>query len=318
MDKLREIISLQNAILADGLNQMAVMRLVVERVPELLEPATGAVVEIRAGDEMVYCAGSGTAQHFAGLRVRLDSSLSGLCVRTGETLYAEDCETDDRVDHDACRTIGICSMICHPLLHHGQCVGVLKVFSDVPRAFDKEDIELVEIASSVIAAAIQHAAIFEEAFYESRSDSLSGLPNRRAFDEDLPSIVREARAKNIDLALIAFDLNDFKNINDVYGHVAGDEALRIFANVLASNIRASDRAFRLGGDEFAVLMPGCTAFAAGSLITRLMVALREPSLEHKLTFSYGIGQLRPDDSPATLWQRADTEMYRHKAVGETR
>ena len=318
MDKLRAIIALQNDILAAGLNQSAVMRFVVERVPGLIDAAAGAAVEMRAGDEMVYCAGSGSAEHFAGLRIHVNSSLSGLCVKTGEPLYAENCETDERVDRDASRAVGVRSMICYPLLYRKQSVGVLKVFSGRAFAFDESDIEIVGLVSSVIAAAIQHATMFEAAFYESRNDSLCGLPNRRAFDEELSATVRDTRAKNIDLALIAFDLNGLKAINDNHGHAAGDAALRAFATALESNIRGSDRAFRLGGDEFAVLMPGCTAFAAGRLITRLMVAVDESTIGLKLTFSYGIGQLEPDDSPATLLQRADGEMYRHKAISGSR
>src|SRR5262249_11996764 len=140
-----------------GLDLHGVMAVVTEKAFRITG-ATGAIVELAEGDEMVYRAVAGAAQGQLGLRLSRSKSLSGLCVSTATTLYCEDSELDDRVDRQACRKVGLRSMIVVPLIHHGEAVGVLKVFSDAPLAFGENDSYVLGLMSDLIAAAMFHSA----------------------------------------------------------------------------------------------------------------------------------------------------------------
>ncbi|NLP82170.1 GAF domain-containing protein, partial [Acinetobacter baumannii] len=122
---LLEIVRAQSQIAKLGTDLGAIMALVAERAQHLT-CATGAVVEMAEGDEMVYRATSGLTETLPGLRLARQGSLSGLCVQTGEILHCTDSETDPRVDREACRRVGLRSMVVTPLRHLDTTVGVLK------------------------------------------------------------------------------------------------------------------------------------------------------------------------------------------------
>lgn len=158
---LQAVIETQVLINETGLSSTEVMQLVAERA-QALTGATGAVVELAEGDEMVYRAVSGSASGTLGLRLRRRASLSGLCVSTGEVLRCEDTETDPRVDRDACRRVGVRSMVVAPLVHRGTAVGVLKALSNVPGHFDTRASQTLQLMGGFIAASLSHARRFEE------------------------------------------------------------------------------------------------------------------------------------------------------------
>jgi putative methionine-R-sulfoxide reductase with GAF domain len=109
-----------------------------------LTPATGVVVELVEGDQMVYRAATGTMEAYLGLRLGKTGSLSGLCVEKGEVLNCEDSEHDARVNLEACRKVGARSLVVAPLFHLNKAVGVLKIISDKPNAFTAEDVVILE------------------------------------------------------------------------------------------------------------------------------------------------------------------------------
>jgi GAF domain len=119
------------------------------------------VVEIADGEEMVYRVASGTAAQYVGLRLGIDASLSGLCVREGRTLHCVESETDPRVSAAACRRVGATSMLCVPLRHYGEAAGVLKVYDARAHAFSEDDVETLDLLSGVIAAHVAHATEFQ-------------------------------------------------------------------------------------------------------------------------------------------------------------
>ena len=125
-ERLREVIRAQTEIVRLGLDLSAVMTFVAERA-QRITGAHGAVVELAEGEEMVYRAASGILQNHIGLRLQRSGSLTGLCVEKGFALRCEDSESDPRVDREACRRIGLRSMIVVPLRHDDAVAGVLKV-----------------------------------------------------------------------------------------------------------------------------------------------------------------------------------------------
>jgi diguanylate cyclase (GGDEF)-like protein len=155
---------------------------------------------------------------------------------------------------------------------------------------------------------------------EARTDSLTGLGNRKAFEEQLELLTAIARRYGGPLALILFDLDGLKRVNDTQGHAAGDAALVHFASVLRGAARESDLAARVGGDEFAALLPQTDARGAGVLAERIHRALQSavesssasPAGVSVLRASTGIAEWRPDETPAALFARADEALYRAK------
>ncbi len=157
IEDLRSIIELQQELATGQLELPALMQLICVRIEKLTE-ASGAVVELVEGDEMVYRACSGTLSNSLGLRLNKDTSLSGLSVKTGEVLYCKDSETDARVNREACRKVGARSMICVPLTHVNKNAGVLKVVSPEAEKFSDREINILMIATGLLSAMIVQAS----------------------------------------------------------------------------------------------------------------------------------------------------------------
>lgn len=155
-EKLLTLLRIQTEIAQLGPDLDGVISLVARRA-QSLTGATGAAVELVEGDQMVYRAATGTAAPQLGLSLDRTGSLSGLCVAQGIALCCDDAELDPRVDRDACRRVGLRSMIVVPLLHGGIAVGALKVLSPVPAAFTDSHAELLALMADLIAAAMHHA-----------------------------------------------------------------------------------------------------------------------------------------------------------------
>lgn len=133
------------------------LELFMQRVVDLAEHLTGArgaVIELLEGDEMVYRSASVSVSKHVGLRLKRDSSLSGLCVAEQRVLRCDDSESDPRVDREACRKVGIRSMLCTPLVEGGRAVGVLKVMGAEPSAFDEDDQYLLSLLAGSLGAAL--------------------------------------------------------------------------------------------------------------------------------------------------------------------
>jgi signal transduction histidine kinase len=155
------IVETQAIVNAADLPVAEVMQLVVERT-RAVTGASGAVIELAEGDEMVYRAATGSAVAAVGLRLRREGSLSGLCVSTGRVLRCEDSENDPRVDREACRRVGARSMVVAPLVHRGTTMGVLKVLSAEPGAFDAGDVGNLQLMAGFVAASLSHARRFDD------------------------------------------------------------------------------------------------------------------------------------------------------------
>jgi PAS domain S-box-containing protein len=157
---LSAIVATQQEVATAGLDTDRVMRVISERT-QCLTGATGAVIELAEGDEMVYRAVTGTAASSLGLRLKIATSLSGLSASTGEVLRCDDAETDHRVDKEACRRVGVRSMIVVPLPYTGKEIGVLKVLSDQVSAFTEQHVQTLQLMTGLLAAALNNARAFE-------------------------------------------------------------------------------------------------------------------------------------------------------------
>jgi len=181
-ERLSAIVATQYDIATAELDLDVVMNLVVERAQQLTG-ANGAVIEMADGDEMFYRTACGTVAASVGMRLKIASSLSGYCVRTGEIINCADSETDERVDREACRRVGARSMIVVPLRDGHANVGVLKVLSPHAHAFDEQDVHTLQLMAGLIGAAINHAAEFEARLdlMNGRTSALKALEKEQEF-----------------------------------------------------------------------------------------------------------------------------------------
>ncbi|MBW3654502.1 MAG: GAF domain-containing protein, partial [Gemmatimonadetes bacterium] len=159
-EHLRELVAAQQEFATAGLNLEPLMESIVARAHALTD-ADGGVVELMEGDEMVYRAVSGSLAPHRGLRLRVEGSLSGLSVRTGQVLRCDDAETDPRVDRTATRQVGIRSMMVVPLVAEGRRLGVLKVVSSRRHAFGEGHSNTLSLLAGVMSAAMRDALAYE-------------------------------------------------------------------------------------------------------------------------------------------------------------
>jgi diguanylate cyclase (GGDEF)-like protein len=150
-------------------------------------------------------------------------------------------------------------------------------------------------------------------------DSLTGLSNRRVAEEQLASEAARSERHGHPLTVISFDLDKFKQINDTYGHPAGDQVLKEFARRLESAIRKSDTAARMGGDEFLILLPECDTSQVQTLLDRLRPMETEyAGAKIPICFSAGWVGYEKGETPEQFLERADRTLYAEKRSGKTR
>ena len=203
----------------------------------------------------------------------------------------------------------------------GEAIGTLAAFwrGSGREATDRELAHVEELAGRA-GPAIEYARRFREVRQLADLDSLTNLHNRRYFHETLAR--ESARAHRYDrrLALVVFDIDDFKAINDRIGHLAGDAVLAAVAERVHSVVRGADIACRVGGDEFAVILPESTLGDAEQLYGRVQLAVASRPLGpfERIHLSAGLAELRPEDDAKTFFERADEALYRAKESGKGR
>jgi len=158
---------------------------------------------------------------------------------------------------------------------------------------------------------------------DSRTDALTGIANRRAFDESLARMMRDAEANAEGLCLILADIDHFKRFNDTHGHLVGDEVIRFVAQEMEQCVKGRDLVARYGGEEFAVLLPTTRlegALMLGESIRAIIEveALERDGADYHVTLSLGVAQYRPGESASNFIDRADASLYRSKALGRNR
>jgi diguanylate cyclase (GGDEF)-like protein len=303
---LERLLQTQTAIATSEPDPERVMRTVTAEAIELTG-AAAAVVEMPERDAMVYRAVAGTAEPYLGYRVPIGGSISGLCLTTQETLVVTDSEFDPRVDRDACRKVGARSLVVVPLLHGERAAGILKVYSPAAGAVGWNEARVLRLLAHVIGTGLVRAELVETLAEHAHTDKLTGLPNRRSWDDQLVRALARADRTGEALSVAICDVNGLKRLNDTEGHAAGDALLQGVAWSLRQAARAGDIVARLGGDEFGVLLSGADDSAAADAVHRLTAALAPGR-----SMSVGVAEWDRRESADELVTRADHRMYAQK------
>jgi diguanylate cyclase (GGDEF)-like protein len=198
-----------------------------------------------------------------------------------------------------------------PLVEDDRRVGVIWVDDPRDRLLPtRARLQALRLFANQAIAAIHTAKQSAQLRHEAMHDSLTGLPNRRAFRSRLEREI----AGDVDFALVLCDMDNLKTVNDTRGHDAGDKALQLLAAALRRQLRRSDEAYRVGGDEFAVLLPGSTRVDAEQVMRRLRETIPgdDPAGAHPIEASFGIALLEPGDDAEHVVSRADKALYEAK------
>lgn len=214
------------------------------------------------------------------------------------------------------------STLIAPLVADGESLGTVNLYHERGDAFDPEDLQVLRAVAAQAARAIRNAREYDRTFKSAYSDSLTGLANARYLMHLLERDVDRARVEQRPLTVLVLDLDDFKPINDRYGHIKGNLVLRDLGGVLHSALRAGDVVARYAGDEFVVVLPDASSTDAENVIEKLRSAVAaydpstdDPDLEGlRLSISIGSASFPSDGIDATgLIASADRSMYLDKS-----
>lgn len=215
--------------------------------------------------------------------------------------------------------------LCVPLTAHGETLGMLHASGPADGGGSDNDGEIIELLGEQLAMAIANLQLRETLRQQSLRDPLTGLFNRRYFEESLRREMLRCERKGLPLALMLLDIDHFKAFNDSHGHSAGDAVLAQVGRTIASLVRAEDMACRYGGEEFTVVMPETDAASAVARAEAIGRTLAQTTISHNgvtlgpVTLSIGVAVF-PDDgvTPEVLFEVADASLYRAKAEGRNR
>jgi diguanylate cyclase (GGDEF)-like protein/putative nucleotidyltransferase with HDIG domain len=212
------------------------------------------------------------------------------------------------------------ALVC-TLVFEDRVIGTLAVYHTTPSFYQEDHRRLLDRVCEQAAAVINNAIVFEQTHEASLTDALTGLPNTRFMISHLNGELARAERLNTEVSLLVLDLDDFKEINDTYGHHVGDRALRDIAQVLRTVIRPYDICVRYAGDEFIVVLAGCGLDEAENKRKELQQAIGDtvfearPGMSIPLSISAGSAVFPHDgDSYESLLAKADSRMYRDKVV----
>jgi diguanylate cyclase (GGDEF)-like protein len=254
--------------------------------------------------------------------LRFDEGITGWAASRREAVLVNEAHLDPRVRFVPGTPIEPEALICIPLVARAHIKGVLNIYREGADAtFGDAEFELAKRFADAAALALDNAQIRARLEHQAQTDSLTGLFNHRSFHERLLHALQEASQTHRPVAVLMFDIDDFKRVNDVHGHGVGDELLRTLADTLRSCTRPDDVVCRLGGEEFGVIMRSCSSDDAFSVAARLVGHIAEIEFRGvgALTVSVGLS-LGPEHAmnPRELAACAEAAMMTAKAQGKNR
>jgi diguanylate cyclase (GGDEF)-like protein len=257
----------------------------------------------------------------ASFRVKMGEGVAGWVAQTGQPAIVNDTASDARFTgkFDSQTSFRTRSILCAPLISRGRTIGVVEIINRRGGRFTRPDLSLLMMLVEPCAIAIENALLFQRAEQLTITDDLTKLFNSRYLNLYIGREIKRCKRHGIPLAVIFLDLDGFKGINDLYGHLAGSRTLAEVGSILAVSVRETDVLARYGGDEFVVVLPETPAAGALVIAERIRRAIEQHAflqaqgVQARISASLGIASY-PDHAltPEGLIQKADQAMYRVK------
>ena len=287
---------------------------VVEAALEIAAADGAYMIEPDGRGHLVITRSAGT--HLQDVVIHLDGSPSAVATTflSGQGMFLPDPAEHTLVSRSLLELSGARSMMVEPVRRRGDVVGVLVVSwgHRVGSLTDRKALAVALLADEA-SAALQHEELVERLATLAATDPLTGLSNRRSWDERLSLEMSRSARDDKPLTIALLDLDHFKAFNDTYGHQAGDELLAGFATGAGRVLRHVDLFARWGGEEFVLALPGCDVVAAPDVLERVRA-----TVPHGQTCSVGYAQWDGVEGIERLLARADAAMYEAKQGGRDR
>jgi diguanylate cyclase (GGDEF)-like protein len=301
--------------LAQSANPSAARTAVCEGARTVAGAPVAALLEASADGSNLALSASlgadlrGLVVPFAGERSRAAQAFAG-----AGPVYAPDAASQTDIDREFLRRTRAASALWHPVLHQGKAIGVLAVawrrrLPSYPPRLEP----LMDVLAAAAAVAIGRAELLGRMERIARTDELTGLANRRSWEEEMPREIARGWRGGTSLCVVMLDLDRFKVYNDTHGHQAGDRLLKEAAGAWRSMLRPYDLLARYGGEEFGVILPGCEPADALGIVERLRAAT-PPGV----SCSAGLAQWDGEEHAEALVGRADAALYEAKRAGRDR
>jgi diguanylate cyclase (GGDEF)-like protein len=230
---------------------------------------------------------------------------------SGQTLFVADLKDSTVISQPVRETLGVVSALWQPVVRNGVPIGVLTLaWGERVEDPGQRVRSLVGLLAAEAAVAIERADLLARLEAVARTDDLTGLANRRAWDEHLPRELARAERDELPLCVAMIDLDRFKDYNDERGHQAGDRLLKQVAATWREMLRPSDLLARYGGEEFGLVLPNCPLDVGLEVVERL----RTSTISGQ-TCSAGVAAWDADETPDELVRRADGALYAAKKAG---
>jgi diguanylate cyclase (GGDEF)-like protein len=301
----------------------SVHRIVLRTLASQVQAQTGALAIYVQNDQALAISATHGYPHaiVEHLRIPPGDGILGSVFTSGRPVLRQSLDEPDQQRRLRYRTN---SYMVLPLVAGSRRLAVVALTDRADgRAFDSRDFEAARVLAANAALAFSRERLTENLTELTRIatvDAVTGLFNRRYFEGRLEAEVQRARRQRQDLGLLMIDIDDFKRINDTWGHLEGDRALRDVADLLRSGVRIFDVCARYGGEEFVIVMPGATAQVALHVAERIRRHVEQHSAHDPLpiTVSIGVGMLGAYSSVDDLIATADRALIGAKTAGKNR
>jgi diguanylate cyclase (GGDEF)-like protein len=303
------------------LDLQKILQTIMEKISELLQPDTWSLLMLDETTQELYfeiAIGSG-ADKLRDVRLKLGEGVAGWVAQHGEPLLVADTRQDERFTpkFDQLTHTETLSIICVPIKAHGHVLGVIELVNALGKpSFGDDDIPILVSLADYAAIALENARYVQRIHELTITDDCTALYNARHLNFVLDTEIYRSNRYGYEFSVIFVDLDHFKQVNDVYGHLVGSKLLWMIGDIIKGHLRLIDYAFRYGGDEFVVLLPQTSKENALAVVRRIRelltarVFFTEEKLDIKVTASFGVAAF-PEDGRTRkeVLRQADEAMY---------
>ena len=303
------------------LDLQKILQTIMEKISDLLQPDTWSLLMLDENTQELYfeiAIGSG-AERLRDVRLKLGEGVAGWVAQHGEPVLVENTRDDprftakiDELTHTETRSI-----VCVPIKAHGHVLGVIELVNALGKpSFGTEDIPILKSLADYAAIALENARYVQRIHELTITDDCTALYNARHLNFVLDTEIYRSNRYGYEFSVIFIDLDHFKQVNDVHGHLVGSKLLWMIGDSIKAHLRMIDYAFRYGGDEFVVLLPQTSKENALMVVRRIrdllvnQIFFTEEKMNIKVTASFGVASFPIDGrTRKELLRQADEAMY---------